>query len=48
MEPADSTVMILHAIAMNLVQKASNHVNQGQIPIITADQPLFAIAKLIQ
>ena len=38
--------MILHT--MNLVQKAANHVNKGKIPVITADQPLFAIAKLIQ
>ena len=45
-EPTHSTAMILHA--MDLVQKVTSYVNQSHIPVITADQPLFAIAKLIQ
>ncbi|KAK0061125.1 hypothetical protein Bpfe_009286 [Biomphalaria pfeifferi] len=34
--------------AMDLVMQAVKFLNPGQIPVITADQPLFAIAKQIQ
>ena len=35
--------MIRHLI--DVVTKAMNHVNPGLIPVVTFDQPLFAIAK---
>ena len=28
--------------------KATQHVNPGQVPVLTVDQPLYAIAKAIQ
>ena len=46
MDSAHSTAMIKHA--MSVVQAAVNHLNPGQIPVLAADQPLFAIAKQIQ
>ena len=45
-ENAHSIAMILHA--MNMIKAAVNHVNPSQIPVITLDQPLFALGKLIQ
>ena len=45
-ENAHSIAMILHA--MNMVKAAVNHVNLRQTPVIALDQPLFALAKLIQ
>ena len=33
---------------MNVVKKAVDILNPGQVPIITVDQPLFTIAKQIQ
>ena len=38
--------MIPHA--MNMIKAAINHANASQIPVITLDQPLFALGKLIQ
>ena len=38
--------MILHA--MNVIKQATDHVNHGQVPVITMDQPLYSIAKGIQ
>ena len=38
--------MIKHA--MFIVQTAVQHLNPGQVPVFTADQPLYAIAKQIQ
>ncbi len=38
--------MVKHG--MNLIQRATEHVNHGQVPVITVDQPLYAIAKKIQ
>ena len=38
--------MIRHSI--NVVTKAVNHLNPGQTPVVTFDQPLFALAKQIQ
>ena len=42
-----------HSIAMipqviNMIKAGVNDVNSGQIPVITLDQPLFALRKLIQ
>ena len=45
-ENAHSITMILHA--MNMIKAAVNHVNPSQTPVITLDQPLFALGKLIQ
>ena len=38
--------MIHHS--MNVVKKAVDILNPGQVPIITVDQPLLTIAKQIQ
>ena len=45
-EAAHTLAMIKHA--MTLVQSLTEHVNPGQIPVITADQPLYALAKEVQ
>ena len=33
---------------MNKIKEATQYLNADQIPVVTADQPLFAIAKQIQ
>ena len=33
---------------MDVVKNAVEHVNPGQTPVVTLDQPLFALAKQIQ
>ncbi len=33
---------------MNVVKAAVEHLNPGQTPVLTMDQPLYAIAKQIQ
>ena len=38
--------MICHAI--DVITKALNFLNQGQIPVLACDQPLYAIAKKVQ
>lgn len=45
-ENAHSAAMIRHS--MDIVKKAVQYLNPGQIPIIAADQPLYALAKQIQ
>ena len=45
-ENAHSVVMIRHS--MNIIRNAVDHVNNEQVPVITSDQPLYAIAKQIQ
>ena len=45
-ERAHSVAMIKHS--MNIVQAAIQNLNPGQVPVLTADQPLFALAKQIQ
>ena len=45
-EESKSIAMIKHS--MSIAAKAIQHVNPGQTPCITFDQPLFAIAKQIQ
>ena len=45
-EKADTPAMIHHAL--KLIQKQTNHLNPGQTPVMTADQPLYAITKQIQ
>ena len=38
--------MVKHGI--DLISKATEHINPGQVPVITMDQPLYAIAKKVQ
>ncbi|QQP53238.1 uncharacterized protein LOC103506659, partial [Caligus rogercresseyi] len=46
MECAHTVAMIRHS--MDVVKNAVEHMNPGQTPVITFDQPLFALAKQIQ
>ena len=43
---AHSVTMIRHS--MDVIRRAVQHVNPGQIPVIAFDQPLFALAKQVQ
>ena len=45
-ESSNSVSMIKHSI--DVVMKAVRFLNPSQIPVITMDQPLYAIAKTIQ
>ncbi len=45
-EKAATPAMIKHG--MDVVRQATQHLNPGQIPVTTFDQPLFALAKLVQ
>ena len=45
-EQAHSVATVKHA--MNKIKEATHYLNADQIPVVTADQPLFAIAKQIQ
>ncbi len=45
-ESAESSAMICHA--MNLCLAATQHLNPGQTPVLTGDQPLYAMAKKCQ
>ncbi len=45
-DDSKSAAMIRHS--MTVVKKAVNKLNPGQIPVVTLDQPLYAIAKQIQ
>ena len=45
-EDSKSVAMICHG--MDMVKDAVDICNPGQVPVITADQPLYAIAKEIQ
>ena len=45
-DSAHSVAMIKHA--MSIVHAAVQHLNPGQVPVLTVDQPLYAIAKQIQ
>ena len=46
LECAHTVAMIRHS--MDVVKNAVEHVNPGQTPVVTLDQPLFALAKQIQ
>ena len=46
LEHAHSPAMVRHG--MDVVNDVVQHVNSGQTPVIAMDQPLFALAKLIQ
>ena len=43
---AHSPAMVKHG--MHIIQQIMVRVNPGQIPVLTVDQPLYAIAKKIQ
>ena len=45
-EPAHTVAMINHSLCV--IKSAVNHLNPGQIPVVTFDQPLYALAKQIQ
>ena len=45
-DQAHAVAMIRHS--MDVVKKAGEIVNPGQVPVITMDQPQYAIAKQIQ
>ncbi|KAK3785630.1 hypothetical protein RRG08_015515 [Elysia crispata] len=38
--------MVKHG--MNITREITHHVNPGHIPVLTVDQPLYAISKRIQ
>lgn len=46
LDNAHSVAMIRHS--MDIVKAAVHHLNPGQVPVLAADQPLFALAKEIQ
>ena len=46
LDNAHSIAMIKHS--MSIVKAVVQHLNPGQAPVLTADQPLFALAKQIQ
>ena len=45
-ESAHTVAMIKHSL--DVISKSVKHLNPGQCPVITFDQPLFALAKQIQ
>ncbi len=45
-ESAHTVAMIRHSI--DVVRNAVQHLNPGQTPVLTCDQPLFTLAKQIQ
>ena len=45
-ESSHTVAMIRHSI--EVVRSAVEHLNPGQTPVVTVDQPLFALAKEIQ
>ena len=45
-DSSNSVAMIRHS--MNVIKNSVQHLNPDQIPVITFDQPLYAIAKCIQ
>ena len=46
MDSTHSVAVIKHS--MTIVQAAVQHFNPGQVPVLTADQPLFVLAKQMQ
>jgi hypothetical protein len=45
-ESAHSLAMVKHG--MDVISQATEHLNPTQVPVLTVDQPLYAIAKKIQ
>ena len=45
-ELAHTPAMISHS--MYFIKKITENLNPGQIPVITVDQPLYALSKYIQ
>jgi hypothetical protein len=45
-EKVATPAMIKHG--MDVVRQATTYLNRGQIPVITVDQPLFALVKMVQ
>jgi len=44
--PANTVAMMIHS--MDVIREVTEHLNQGQITVVGADQPLYAIMKQIQ
>ena len=42
-DSAHSPTIVKHGI--DIIREVTHHVNPGQIPVLTVDQPLYAIAK---
>ena len=45
-DPSNSIAMVKHA--MDVIKVAVDHLNNGQTPVMACDQPLYALAKIIQ
>lgn len=45
-DPAHSVATVRHV--MDKVRDAVQFLNPGQVPVLTADQPIYAVAKQIQ
>ena len=45
-EKAATSAMIKHG--MDVQRRTTQHLNSGQIPVTTFDQPLLALAKIVQ
>lgn len=45
-EKAATPAMIKHG--MDVIRQATTFLNPGQVPVITVDQPLFALVKMVQ
>lgn len=45
-DQAKSAAMICHSL--NIIKACVDHLNNGQIPVVAMDQPLYAVAKQIQ
>ena len=45
-DDSKSVAMIRHS--MDVIKRAVEHLNPGEVPVLTVDQPLFTIAKIIQ
>ena len=45
-EKAATPAMIKHG--MDVIRQATTFLNPGQVPVITVDQPLFALGKMVQ
>ena len=46
--PDDSKSVATIRHSMDVINRAVEHLNPGQVPVLTVDQPLFAIKKIIQ
>ena len=45
-EQVHSSAMIKHSLS--IIRQAVDHLNHNQVPVVTFNQPLYAIAKKVQ